>query len=107
MQSQTLLKTEVPVLSCVMCEVSRVCLRSFSLQSTLQTEVPVLSSRVEGRKKVSQGQSGFARVNKVTSASLGYSDSVLSKTAIFPQKEGRKREISLHGVRRSARPTSR
>jgi len=37
-----------------------------------------------------------------------YSDSVLSKTAIFPQKEGRKREIcNLHGVRRFARPKSR
>jgi len=38
------------------------------------------------------------------------SDSVLSKTAIFPKKEGRKRDIfltNLHGVRRSARPTSR
>jgi len=27
------------------------------------------------------------------------SESVLSKTAIFPQKEGRKRETNLHGVR--------
>jgi len=37
------------------------------------------------------------------------SDSVLPKTAIFPKKEGRKHEspTNLHGVRRSARSTSR
>jgi len=33
---------------------------------------------------------------------LGYSDSVLSKTAIFPKKEGRKREISNESARGSS-----
>ena len=50
----------------------------------------------------------FINVSIYTCICVHISDSVLSKTAIFPKKEGRKREIeSAHGVRRSARPMSR
>ena len=68
------------------------------------------SKRAQGREEEGERASERARDrDKERRSKRARSSSVLSKTAIFPKKQGRKREIStnMHGVGFSGRPTSR
>jgi len=77
--------------------------------TTRVAPVPALSTTRAHHASSAQRQSGcdgwlgrLLRLSRSFSTGPAVSDSVLSKTVIFPHKEGRKREISNESVRGSS-----